>query len=104
MLLGVGVLGVGAVAFLVLRKKDDGLIKRTDTVEEIALKQGVPPSGVPLPPGTRKPTLQDLLSSIADPAGFGLAHPEISFDSVTIEQLQAAKDAFDAQQAALARV
>lgn len=94
LLLGAAVLGG---AFFLLRKK--GPIAKTDTIEDISAKQGIPASGIPVPPGTRAPTLQDLLDSIADPAGFAASHPNVSFDSVTIEQLQAAKDAFDAQQA-----
>lgn len=90
---------IGA-GFLLLRK---GKIAKTDTIEDVAARKGVPPSGVPVPPGTRAPTLQDMLDSIADPAGFAASHPGVSFDSVSVEQLQAAKDAFDAQQAAAAR-
>lgn len=73
------------------------VIQPQQTIAQTLANLGIPPSNVPQPPGTRAPTMQDLIDSLRDPANFQRTHPGVSFDAVTEEQLQAAKDALDAQ-------
>lgn len=79
-----------------------GIITPASSISAVAGALGLPPSGVPQPPGTVAPTMQDLIDSLRDPANFAATHPNVSFDAVTDEQLQAAKNALDAQNVASA--
>ncbi len=78
------------------------VIAPQQTIAQTLANLGIPPSNVPQPPGTIAPTMQDLIDSLRDPANFQRTHPNVSFDAVTEEQLQAAHDALSAQNIAAA--
>ncbi len=75
------------------------IVQPSQKVEDVALKLGIPPSPFPQPPGTRPPTMQEIIESMNDPIGFQKAHPDVSWDAVTVEMTQAALDQFRAQTA-----
>lgn len=78
------------------------VIKPNQTVLDVGKSLGLPGSGFPQTPGTRTGTVAEMVESMADPIGFQKRHPDISWDAITDEQLNAALEAFNAQKAAKA--
>lgn len=103
LLIGLAV-AAGAGVFLISKKakalspaNPTAKITPATTVAQAAAKA----TGQPIPPAVKgAPTMQDLIDSLKDPAGFAASHPGVSFDSVTDAQLNAAMDALKVQQAA----
>lgn len=78
------------------------VITASTSIADAAAKLGVPGADHPLRPGSRSPTMDELIQQLKDPANFARSHPEIDFSSASDAQVQAAFDAFTAQNPAAA--
>lgn len=75
------------------------VIQPQQTVLDVGKSLGLPGSGFPQTPGTRTGTMAELIESMGDPIGFQKRHPDVSWDAITDDQLNAALEAFNAQKA-----